>query len=323
MNVRWLQDFLAVAETGNFTRAAAMRNTSQAAFSRRVQSLEAWVGAPLIDRSFFPTRLTKEGELFRHHASEILRQLSDARAEASGEAGARADHIRIGIPFALATTRLPGWWAEWTATRKVTASLLVGNIHDLATDIVSGNMDLMMCFHSAQEPVHLDPDRFERVQIATDSLSPYVQKDLFAKGGYIWPGRPAKPLPLLMYSRGIYFARLVDAILESAPASLQGNRVMECDMTDVLREMALAGYGVAWLPDSSVKGPAAEQLVRLGGTPWSTPLSVVVFKDRANDRPALARLWAMLTDAEAEGAGASQKPRARTGGTIGRRPTRV
>lgn len=30
MEIRWLQDFLVVAETGNFTRAAAMRNTSQA-----------------------------------------------------------------------------------------------------------------------------------------------------------------------------------------------------------------------------------------------------------------------------------------------------
>ncbi|MFD2262166.1 LysR family transcriptional regulator [Lacibacterium aquatile] len=322
MNVRWLQDFLAVAETGNFTRAAALRNTSQAAFSRRVQSLEAWVGAPLIDRSFFPTRLTKEGEQFRHHASEILRQLSDARAEVSGEAGARADHIRIGIPFALATTRLPGWWADWTATRKVTASLLVGNIHDLATDIVSGNMDLMMCFHNAQEPVHLDPERFERVQIATDALSPYVRRDLFVEGGYTWPGHPAKPLPLLMYSRGIYFARLVDAILESAPASLHGNRVLECDMTDVLREMALSGYGVAWLPESSIRGDAADKLVRLGGAPWSTPLSVVVFKDRANDRPALARLWAKLADAEASDLSASQKPRTRTGGAVGRRLAR-
>ncbi|MGL4976364.1 MAG: LysR family transcriptional regulator, partial [Bosea sp. (in: a-proteobacteria)] len=41
MDIRWLQDFLTVAETGNFTRAAERRNASQAAFSRRIQSLEA------------------------------------------------------------------------------------------------------------------------------------------------------------------------------------------------------------------------------------------------------------------------------------------
>ena len=48
MELRWLQDFLMVAETGNFTRAAEKRNTSQAAFSRRIKSLEAWLGFDLI-----------------------------------------------------------------------------------------------------------------------------------------------------------------------------------------------------------------------------------------------------------------------------------
>ena len=61
MELRWLQDFLMVAETGNFTRAAERRNTSQAAFSRRIKSLEAWLGFDLIDRSVYPTQLTAAG----------------------------------------------------------------------------------------------------------------------------------------------------------------------------------------------------------------------------------------------------------------------
>ncbi len=80
MEIRWLQDFLAVAETGNFTRAAALRNTSQAAFSRRIQQLEAWIGVALIDRSILPTQLTPEGEQFRSVASRLLADMLDARA---------------------------------------------------------------------------------------------------------------------------------------------------------------------------------------------------------------------------------------------------
>jgi DNA-binding transcriptional LysR family regulator len=79
MELRWLQDFLMVAETGNFTRAAERRNTSQAAFSRRIKSLEAWLGFDLIDRSVYPTQLTPQGDRFREHAGELLRQMLDTR----------------------------------------------------------------------------------------------------------------------------------------------------------------------------------------------------------------------------------------------------
>ena len=73
-----------VAETGNFTRAAEKRNTSQAAFSRRIKSLEAWLGFDLIDRSVYPTQLTPQGERFREHAGELLRQMLDSRGRSGG-----------------------------------------------------------------------------------------------------------------------------------------------------------------------------------------------------------------------------------------------
>lgn len=36
MDIGWLQDFLTLAETRNFTKAGERRNSSQAAFSRRI-----------------------------------------------------------------------------------------------------------------------------------------------------------------------------------------------------------------------------------------------------------------------------------------------
>ncbi len=54
MDLRWFQDFLTLAECGQFTTAAELRHVSQSAFSRRIQSLETWAGAALIDRAAFP-----------------------------------------------------------------------------------------------------------------------------------------------------------------------------------------------------------------------------------------------------------------------------
>ena len=65
MNLFWLEDFLALAATGNFSRAAEERHMTQPAFSRRIRALEEWLGTELFDRSSQPARLTEAGEWFR------------------------------------------------------------------------------------------------------------------------------------------------------------------------------------------------------------------------------------------------------------------
>ena len=74
MEVSWLEDFLTLSVTRNFTRAAELRNVTQPAFSRRIRNLEYWVGAVLIDRSLFPISLTPAGEAFaRPHRAPSMR----------------------------------------------------------------------------------------------------------------------------------------------------------------------------------------------------------------------------------------------------------
>ena len=309
MELRWLQDFLMVAETANFTRAAERRNTSQAAFSRRIKSLEAWLGFDLIDRSVYPTQLTAQGERFREHAGELLRQMLETRTELGGKPLRRQEHIRIALPFAMATARLPHWWPVWSRERRASCSIVVGNIHDLVTSLVSNSVDLMICYHSAQQPIHLDPDRYERVVLGSEFLLPYANQALMTKGSFSLPGRATHPVPLLMYSPGVYFARLVDLILENAPVF--GSRVIESDMADVLRDMALTGHGVAWLPESTVAADGRKGLTAIGGTKWALPLSLVAFRDRTNGGRSLNLFWSELSryGAEQKGSRHERLPR--------------
>ena len=97
-----------------------------------------------------------------------------------------------------------------------------------------------------------------------------------------------------MYSAGVYFARLVDLVVETAGAPLAGKRILESDMADVLRDMALAGFGIAWLPDRTAAAARHEGLVSLGTGKWTMPLEVVAFKARTNDRRAAMALWSAL-----------------------------
>jgi DNA-binding transcriptional LysR family regulator len=291
MDIRWLQDFLTVAERGNFTRAAEERNASQAAFSRRIQALESWLGVTLIDRSVFPTRLTPEGERFKDTAAEALHQLLDARTGLSGQPSAKRDQVVIALPHTLATGRLPGWWASWSKGRSLSCKVAPGNVHDTVTALVSGAVDLLVCFHHAQQPIHLEAERYDRLVIGSETLRPYIATGLAER--WTLPGQAKAPLPLLMYSTGAYLGRMVDLIIEAAPAPLIGHRLIESDMADVLRDMAAAGYGIAWLPECAAEA-AGEKLVPIGSESWSMALSLVAYRDSSNRKPALNRLWASL-----------------------------
>ena len=81
MDTKWLEDFVSLAETRSFSRSAQLRHVTQSAFSRRIQSLEAWAGVELVDRSAYPTRLTPAGATFYVQAQEILLSLQSSRTQ--------------------------------------------------------------------------------------------------------------------------------------------------------------------------------------------------------------------------------------------------
>ncbi|MFT5706754.1 MAG: DNA-binding transcriptional LysR family regulator, partial [Oceanospirillaceae bacterium] len=64
MELKWLKDYIALVEQGSFSKAAATRFVTQPAFSRRIRSLEAWMGTSLVERNQYPLVLTPAGDAF-------------------------------------------------------------------------------------------------------------------------------------------------------------------------------------------------------------------------------------------------------------------
>jgi DNA-binding transcriptional LysR family regulator len=289
MDLRWFQDFLTLAEVRNFTRAAQIRNLSQAAFSRRIQGLEQWLGAQLIDRNAFPTSLTDAGERFRETAAEVIGKVSDARA-AIGNAPAR-DHVRIACPYALATTRLSGWWKDWSASQQLSCSLELGNVHDTVSALMAGAVDVLICFQLAAQPIQIDAQRYDRIELDTELVRPYAARHEIESGRMRIPGTLERPLPLLMYSPSVYFARVVDAALENASEKVYGFRLFEAEMSDVLGDLASSGLGIAWLPDSSFHSNRGWDLVPVGDGKWDVEVAIYAYKSTANQRLGVGQLW--------------------------------
>lgn len=79
MNITKLQTFLTLAECLNFTEAAEQLYCSQPAVSMQIQGLEHELGVPLFDRIGKKLYLTRQGELLKPYAEQIINLLLSAK----------------------------------------------------------------------------------------------------------------------------------------------------------------------------------------------------------------------------------------------------
>jgi DNA-binding transcriptional LysR family regulator len=265
MELKWLEDFVSLAETRSFSRSAELRHITQPAFSRRIQALEAWLGTELIDRSVYPTRLTQAGQVFYEQALAMLSQFHEARTLLRGQGGAPAATIEFAVPHTLALTYFPRWLQHIEARLgRIRTRLRALNVHDAVLSLVEGGCDLVMGYHHPSHPVALDPARYDMLTLGTEPISPFSSPGKGGRPRYTLPATEDAPAPYLSYTPNAYLGRMTEVIIATAPTRLYLDKVYETDMAEGLKAMALAGHGVAFLPHSAVEDAVEEgRLIRL------------------------------------------------------------
>jgi DNA-binding transcriptional LysR family regulator len=245
---------VSLAETRSFSRSALLRHVTQPAFSRRIQSLEAWAGTDLVDRSAYPTRLTPAGETLYGQALELLEALQHTRAMLRGHTAAGEDVIEFAVPHTLAFTFFPAWVSALRENFGPFKSRLIAlNVHDAVVRLTEGSCDLLLAYHHASHPFPLDAERYEMVSLGQESIAPYCRPDARGQPQFSLPGREDQPLPYLGYAPGAYLGQVVDFMLKQAGTAMHLERVYETDMAEGLKAMALEGLGLAFLPYSAVR----------------------------------------------------------------------
>ncbi|BDR58909.1 LysR family transcriptional regulator [Xylocopilactobacillus apicola] len=81
MELQELSNFIAIAETGNITKAAKRLHISQPALSRQLQSLEKELGVKLAERDSRHLYLTENGNYFLQRAKEVLAMVDKTKYE--------------------------------------------------------------------------------------------------------------------------------------------------------------------------------------------------------------------------------------------------
>jgi len=298
LDMNWLEDFCALAETGSFSRAAEARAIAQPAFSRHIRALEEWVGADLFDRSTHPTELTAAGQKFLPLLKQAMADLEAARIKAMAAHAQHGASLRFAATHLLALSFFPKWLTQLETSMEVGAIQMMSDNFQACEDLMAQRrVQFLLCHRHPQVASRLDEFAYPKVCLGTDVLVPVSAP---AKGGA--PDQPAHTLdgegavPFLAYGTTSGLGRIVASQLRHQPVAAE--RIQPTFVgphATLLRSMAVQGRGVAWLPDMLVRDDLQQgMLVRAGGPQWDIPLEICLFRQPTDMAPVAEKLWALV-----------------------------
>lgn len=280
MEFTQLRYFVAVAETGNFTRAAERSNVSQPSLSQQILNLENEVGHKLFHRLGRKAVLTEAGVAFRERARRILFEVENAAKELG-------DHPNLGrrITVGAVQTVMPYLLTPLIAELHTThPNLLIDAREDfranLVRGVVEGDLDLAIV------PLPVKEHRISVEPLMTEPLLLVVGKD-----------HPiaARAEINLNDVAGESFASLGDAsALATQIRSFFGDQKLQprigfhCAQIATLKLWVAAGLGISILPQLARLPADRETLtyLRLSGTAPTRELAIIRHLQRYQSRGA-------------------------------------
>jgi len=297
MELAWLEDFLELVATRNFSTAATGRSISQPAFSRRIKSLEAWIGADLIDRSTYPVRLTEAGNMFLPRCQEHVHELYRLRTDCRNAAGANAQLVTFAALHTLSIYFFPTW-IRLPAMQSLGMrnSMHAADFMDCIEHLTSNRCDFAITYDHPDGPPVLKAGPFEALQVGTDRLILVSGTDASGKPLYDIDEMDNADIPLLAYSwNDGYLGRLVSLIRSRWRQPLNLTTVYQSSLAESLKHMAVAGHGVAWLPQICARKCIADgELVQIGGQQMSLAMEIRIFRRSGSLNRASELLWKQL-----------------------------
>lgn len=263
-----LRSFVAIIDTGSFTRAGERVHLTQSTISQQMRRLEQQIGCPLLDRSGRQVVATAEGEQLLGLARRILALLAQAEEQVSEG----SISLSLGVPEDFAagaiTPVLAAFARDYPEVRLEVES---GLSHHIWQRFAAGELDLAL----------VKQVRGQGSPLASWS-EPLVWVD-----SRDWPARGRDPLPLVAFpSEGLYRQQMTEALdglgrrwriayVSASLASLQG--------------AVSAGIGVSLLPKRLMP---ADQLA-LTQWPKVAPVELALHAGGSGSEP-LTRLSAAL-----------------------------
>lgn len=199
MDFRLLEYFLAVAKTGNITKAAEQLHVTQPTISRQLMELEETMGTNLLIRGKRQITLTDAGVLFQQRAEEIISLMEKTSRDIADQNDLVGGTVVIGCVESCASRMLPEVLGEFSSRHpKVRYELYSADGDDIREKLDRGELDfgiLVEPVESAKYDCLRLPYR-ETWGIVMRKDDPLAEKATLSKADIL-------PLPLILPRREI------------------------------------------------------------------------------------------------------------------------
>ncbi len=280
---RAMEIFVAVAETRQVTKAAAVLGITQSAASQHLKSLELEIGAPLFDRSSRPISLTRTGVEFHNRAEHILSDIDALRTDIRQARSFQPTILRTGILASLATTLTQ-------PLLSMVSSMLPDAKPVIRAGLASDHLALLEARQidlAVTSDPYYDVDRLERRTLLTEPFCLILPPD------YNSPVEKlddlAGVLPLVRFIPGSPVGRRTDQHLQRLKLAFP--RSVEVDRSSLAVAAVASGHGFAILSPSLLIDGITEglgmQIRPLPGPALTRTLTVVSRERELGDLPGL------------------------------------
>ncbi|HEY6009090.1 MAG TPA: selenium metabolism-associated LysR family transcriptional regulator [Geobacteraceae bacterium] len=253
MNLKQLEVFLAVADSGSFSRGAEATFITQSTVSQHIAALEQEFGIRLLDRTGRGALLTEAGKLLAEHARRVVREAREVETALSRFKGVEDVHLRVG------GSNIPGSYMIPAALPR-----LLSRYPGLRLTLVEGGSRAILERLLAEEvEIGVVGSMFDMEGVDFTPLG-HDEVRLVVPNGHRWCGRSAVTLdeladePVIMREVGSGTGQTVADALQRAglsPARLRVRLVLGSN--EAIKQAVGGGVGVAFLSGLSVQGELA------------------------------------------------------------------
>ncbi|GAB3454791.1 LysR family transcriptional regulator [Massilia terrae] len=268
--LRMMETFVRVVETGSFSAVARETLTTQSAISKRMQALEAYLGAKLLVRSTRSHSLTEAGRLYYERCRQILDTLEEARVEVHSTEHEISGTLKVAAPVSFGrhhiVPRLAGFYERYP---RIKVEL---QLDDSFVDLVASGADLAFRVGELRDS-RLIARRIGTAHRAVLASPAYLEKF----------GEPTHPLELLKH-RCLVYTGLVSINEwtfrqddgEDIVVRVDGN--FRSNSSEAIRQAVVDGLGIsyslAWIYGDDLRAGRLKRILTRYRLP-TLPLNVV------------------------------------------------
>lgn len=245
MDIASLQVFLAVADTGSFSRAAERVFLTQPAISKRIAALEADLGTRLFDRIGRGIHLTEAGQALLVRARTVLRDLDDVRRSITNLSGAVAGELSMATSHHIGLHRLPPALKRFHATYPgVRLDLHFMDSERACSAVTHGELELAV----VTLPPQVSPPL--RVEKIWDDPLDIVVNPQHPLAAHAAAARQLTAYPAILPGPGTYTREIILKALGPLRHRIQVG--MTTNYLEVLKMLAAIGLGWSALPRTMI-----------------------------------------------------------------------